>query len=750
MPSTPSTSQRPVWRLRDRLFSSTQRLSSSSSSGPQSNATSNRPTTADHTNLPDHRFEPPPSQFASWSDAMYRQSAPHRSDTFNSVSSGSWNDNTARPSMKKVKSQDSIRSSQSAPASERIGRNSSTVPIPKPIKLKLKGKTKYGKTSDLNRVFLAQELDLLASSSDSAELHGPIEPISPRLPSSPTLAARTRPSRRQRLSWAPSSSEPAAPARDLTRRPSDLAIDQPPQLSTSASASSDSDGQSSPVEDSASEQVRVDRQLGAGSRVNTVSTLATSVGEVELMDPPKSPAKSFLSLPDATDATLGNSAKVKRAKSVQRHKTWALAFSLDGKYLAAAGTDRVIRIYETLGSVSLRDEEVDNALYRAEHDQTDGCIRNCGRRQSSVCSSLGCPASKASTGSGSQAAAAELAPVFRSVPVRCFKGHMGDIMDLRWSKNGFLLSCGSDKTAKLWHPQRGDCLCTFTTPDVVSSVDFHPNDDRYFISGGLDGKLRLWNIAARKLQSVIDVPGVITAVSFSASGAWVCVGTHSGALLTFACSHALTYINTVSVKSKSASKSAPGSKITGISPMKIDGGNVTDDLKNTLTDAEFMMITSNDSRIRFYSLASRRLVSRFKSPSYTNRSSQVRAASSSDSQYIISGSEDSSIHVWSLGSNVSSSLLALKRSKPSKASKTMPDIGDDSACRSWTAGSGIVRCAVFAPQATQDILDLAKDPLGPYVQPGAPVAAPSRIVVSIDDSNVLRVWRTDPQARLLA
>ena len=38
-----------------------------------------------------------------------------------------------------------------------------------------------------------------------------------------------------------------------------------------------------------------------------------------------------------------------------------------------------------------------------------------------------------------------------------------------------------------------DCLQTFKHNDLVSSLDFHPTDDRYFVTGCFDKVLRLWD-----------------------------------------------------------------------------------------------------------------------------------------------------------------------------------------------------------------------------------------------------------------
>lgn len=87
---------------------------------------------------------------------------------------------------------------------------------------------------------------------------------------------------------------------------------------------------------------------------------------------------------------------------------------------------------------------------------------------------------------------------FHLVSCKFFYFHT-DLLDVSWSKNYFILSSSMDKTVRLWHISRRECLCCFQHIDFVTAIAFHPRDDRYFLSGSLDGKLRLWNIPDKKV-----------------------------------------------------------------------------------------------------------------------------------------------------------------------------------------------------------------------------------------------------------
>lgn len=60
---------------------------------------------------------------------------------------------------------------------------------------------------------------------------------------------------------------------------------------------------------------------------------------------------------------------------------------------------------------------------------------------------------------------------------------------------------------------------------------FFSQDDRYFLSGSLDGKLRLWNIPDKKVALWNEVDGqtrLITAANFCQNGKYAVIGTYDG------------------------------------------------------------------------------------------------------------------------------------------------------------------------------------------------------------------------------
>ena len=347
------------------------------------------------------------------------------------------------------------------------------------------------------------------------------------------------------------------------------------------------------------------------------------------------------------------------SKSDTNKAIWAMEFSKDGRYLAAAGQDKKLRVWEIVTSA----------------DDRDGGER--GSRSSTDADDVKLNA-----------------PVFKQKLIREYDGHTSSILDLSWSKNNFLLSSSMDKTVRLYHVSRAECLCAFRHNDFVTSIAFHPRDDRFFLAGSLDSKIRLWSIPDKTVAYWQSVPDMVTAVAFTPDGKTSIAGCLNGMCILYD-TEGLKPHSQIHVKS-ARGKNSKGSKVTGIDTIAVPRENGQAEVK--------LLITSNDSRIRMYNLKDRNLEIKFRGNE--NSCSQIHATFSDDGKFVICGSEDRKIYVWPTG--------PMER----------PD-SDKRPMEVFEAHSTIVTSALLVPTKTRRLLAQSGDPIFDVCNP-PPVTLMSR------------------------
>ncbi len=268
------------------------------------------------------------------------------------------------------------------------------------------------------------------------------------------------------------------------------------------------------------------QQLGSVPRVSSSGDSALPEGGSRHSRSATADLGTSTSLPSLNGSHVASSDDVGEREEGGEQRGWergpraifSVKFSPDGNYLAASGEDGVIRLWKLL---------VEDAMAAQEEERSDGHLRDGNESDAAD------GGSAEGEGGRGEYRPPRMASIFRQEPVQEFRGHTGAVLDMSWSKNNFLLSASMDQSVRLWHYSRPDCLGIFRHPDFVTSVAFHPRDDRIFITGSLDCRLRLWSIAERSVRSWNELPAnnFITAVSFTSSGKYALAGTTTGVCL---------------------------------------------------------------------------------------------------------------------------------------------------------------------------------------------------------------------------
>jgi len=253
-----------------------------------------------------------------------------------------------------------------------------------------------------------------------------------------------------------------------------------------------------------------------------------------------------------------------------------------------------------------------------------------------------------------------------------------------------------DKTVRLWHTSVAECLKVFRHNDFVTSIAVHPLNETLFLSGSIDGKVRLWNVPEARVSSWQDIHDMVTAVTFSRDGNKAVVGSMRGKcrFYSLGIANTLEYDAQLDVKNKRGQHSR-GKKITGL----------------TFAPKLFpnaLLITSNDSRIRLYD----GFTLRFKYKGLANKSTQIKASFSPKGNFVICGSDDGAVYVWDCSKSPIPGKPTLPTStvrtgSPNLVERTIETISEpfikekNSSWESFQVSDDVVTSAIFAPEAVQ-------------------------------------------------
>uniref|UniRef100_A0A1J3FQ69 WD repeat-containing protein 44 n=1 Tax=Noccaea caerulescens TaxID=107243 RepID=A0A1J3FQ69_NOCCA len=309
----------------------------------------------------------------------------------------------------------------------------------------------------------------------------------------------------------------------------------------------------------------------------------------------------------------------------------AMKFSGDGKYLASSGEDGVVRVWKVIEykrSSRLRRDclnEINPSCMYFE-------VNDLSQLKPVLLDEEKPNKTTESFRKTSDSACVVFPPkVFRIMekPLYEFRGHTGEVLDISWSKDNYLLSASMDKTVRLWKVGSNDCLGVFSHNSYVTSVQFNPVNENYFMSGSIDGKVRIWNISGCNVVDWADLKDIISAVCYRPDGQGGVIGSLTGSCRFFSMSGEYLELDSqihLHTKKKSSNK-----RITGFQFLPQDPSKV--------------LVVSADSRVRI--LQGNNVVRKYKGVCKTR--SLTSASLTSDGKHIVSACDDSNVYIWSNG-----------------------------------------------------------------------------------------------------
>ncbi|KAH7514456.1 hypothetical protein FEM48_Zijuj11G0091500 [Ziziphus jujuba var. spinosa] len=279
-----------------------------------------------------------------------------------------------------------------------------------------------------------------------------------------------------------------------------------------------------------SKSLRMSKRRGVALLKNSIKGVANSMSgligekEREIHSPEQKPCKNSGGSSSPSSEWIkvrqcGKSYKELSAlhlcQEIQAHEgsIWTIRFNTDARFLASAGEDRVIHVWEVQECEVMSLREVADGGTTPLHPSLCACP---DRSPSISLGGDGCDKKKKGKGGSSRKTSPipdyvhvpETVFALSEKPVCSFTGHLDDL----------LLSSSMDKTVRLWDLESKTCLKLFAHNDYVTCIQFNPMNDDYFISGSLDAKVRIWSIPERHVVDWTDLHEMVTAACYTPDG----------------------------------------------------------------------------------------------------------------------------------------------------------------------------------------------------------------------------------------
>ncbi|CAI2182117.1 10439_t:CDS:2 [Funneliformis geosporum] len=254
----------------------------------------------------------------------------------------------------------------------------------------------------------------------------------------------------------------------------------------------------------------------------------------------------------------------------------------------------------------------------------------------------------------------------KDLPIECtrtFNSHQSPVHIARYNTGGeYVLSGGQDRTIRLWNPETGLNIKTYTGHGKEVLDLSVTQDNSRFASCGGDRQIYYWDVSTGTTVRRFEGHNQrVNAVSFNWEGTVLASGSYDTTIRLWDCrSHSRAPIQILEepkdsitslhvIQYEIVSGSADGCIRTHDIRM---GALITDLISHPVTsvrvsgDNNCILASSLDNSIRLMDRANGGLLNEFKG--HKNASYKIHSCLSNNDAHVISGSEDGQIYIWDL------------------------------------------------------------------------------------------------------
>ncbi|CAA3031199.1 WD repeat domain-containing 83 [Olea europaea subsp. europaea] len=243
------------------------------------------------------------------------------------------------------------------------------------------------------------------------------------------------------------------------------------------------------------------------------------------------------------------------------------------------------------------------------------------------------------------------------------RGHEGAVLAARFNRNGeYCLSCGKDRTIRLWNPHRGLHIKTYKSHGrEVRDVHVTPDNSKLCSCGG-DRQVFYWDVATgRVIRKFRGHDSEVNAVKFNEYSSVVVSAGYDRSVRAWDCrSHSTEPIQIIDTFSDSVmsvcltnTEIIAGSVDGTVRTFDIRiGREISDNLGQPVNcislsnDANCILASCLDSTLRLLDRSSGELLQEYKG--HTCKSFKMDCCLTNTDAYVTGGSEDGFIYFWDL------------------------------------------------------------------------------------------------------